>query len=116
MKTKGICVSCNENEAKNILEKAFEEKGFKVDHKGGSYVAEKGNRTMRLLFGGLAKYEKMEFDLTPRSDQTVVTLKKASSGISGGLLGASEAEKGFNKMVNHVVDKFKSSGVKFTYE
>ena len=116
MKSTGICATCYETRAQNIVETAFKDKGSKIQYKGTTGVAEKGNRTMRLLFGALVDYQKFEFDLSKRSEETVVNLKKASSGISGGLIGASQAEKAYNTIVKNVESKFQQNGVQVRVE
>lgn len=55
----------------------------------GTY--EKGNRTMRILFGAFVKYNK--FQLSTRAvadDEVELTAQRSTSGFSGGLIGMNQ--------------------------
>lgn len=54
----------------------------------GQGVYEKGNRTMRLLFGGFCKYYKVKLSVDGTDPQNIkVRLLNGSSGMSGGAMG-----------------------------
>ncbi|MBN1389924.1 MAG: hypothetical protein JXA22_04705 [Candidatus Thermoplasmatota archaeon] len=112
MKETGICVNCDSEKAKNIVEESFKEKGFKVDYDGNNGVAEKGSKMMRMFFGGFADYYKIEFDVHTKKNDSVVNIKKRSSGISGGLVGASKAENMYNSVIQDLITKFEGSGIR----
>jgi len=111
MKETGICVGCDLQKAKSLVENSFKGKGFKVEYKGNSGVAEKGSKMMRMFFGALVDYHKLEFEVTKKKDESIITVKKKSSGISGGVIGASKAEKMYNTVVQDLITEFKGAGI-----
>lgn len=60
---------------------------------------EKGNRTMRILFGAFSKYFKFFLQIVEESDQTItVSLGTQTSGMSGGLIGIKQVKDELKKM------------------
>ena len=111
MKNHNILVGCDEARAKSVVEHALNENGFKITCNGATGVAEKGNRIMRLFFGAFVEYHKVEFCFERQNDGTIVTLSKASTGFSGGLIGVSQVDKGFKQITEKVQSKFMENGI-----
>lgn len=60
---------------------------------------EKGNRTMRILFGAFSKYFKFFLQIVEESDQTItVSFGTQTSGMSGGLIGIKQVKDELKKM------------------
>lgn len=60
---------------------------------------EKGNKTMRLLFGAFSKYFKFYMQINEESNQTItVSLGTQTSGMSGGLIGIKQVKDEIKKM------------------
>ncbi|PID27436.1 MAG: hypothetical protein CR982_05695 [Candidatus Cloacimonadota bacterium] len=57
----------------------------------GSYV--KGNRTLRIILGSFAKYFKFNIITTLNSDEVRLEVKKATSGMIGGIIGVGQVKK-----------------------
>lgn len=78
-----------------LLEKAAEilsSSGY--SKQGDSLVFEKGNRTMRILFGAFSKYYKFMIVLNENEDKTLeMGLKSESTGMSGGVIGMNQVKK-----------------------
>lgn len=63
----------------------------------GQGVYEKGNRTMRLLFGGFCKYYKFKLSIDSSDIENIkVRVLSYSSGLSGGLLGLNKVKRETN--------------------
>lgn len=63
----------------------------------GQGVYEKGNRTMRLLFGGFCKYYKFKLSIDSSDLENIkVRVLSYSSGLSGGLLGLNKVKRETN--------------------
>lgn len=84
----------SQSELENIIDSSMQSIGYK--HLGNG-VYEKGSRTMRLLFGAFCKYFKFQVSLDASDPQNIlVGVKKASSGMSGGLIGVNQIK---NEMI-----------------
>ncbi len=58
----------------------------------GAY--ERGNRTMRILFGAFVKYFKFSISVSVAGpEELAVNVKRTTSGISGGVVGVSQVQK-----------------------
>ncbi|NJO88100.1 MAG: hypothetical protein HC831_03400 [Chloroflexia bacterium] len=78
---------------KNI-EETLNSNGYKlVEGRGTNAVYEKGNRTMRLLFGAFVKYYKFMVQMQEVNSAIDLRITKHSSGMSGGLIGVSQVKK-----------------------
>lgn len=78
---------------KNI-EETLSANGYKLVEGGGTNaVYEKGNRTMRILFGAFVKYYKFMVQLQEADSSLDLRITKHSSGMSGGLIGVSQVKK-----------------------
>lgn len=59
----------------------------------GSGFFEKGNRTMRLLFGAFCKYFKFQVSVDDTNPENLVlTISKSTTGISGGVIGYNQVK------------------------
>jgi hypothetical protein len=68
--------------------------GYKLVEGGGTNsVYEKGNRTMRILFGAFVKYFKFMVQMQEADSSIDLRVTKHSSGMSGGLIGISQVKK-----------------------
>ncbi|NTE03063.1 hypothetical protein G6M26_41185 [Agrobacterium tumefaciens] len=72
----------------------FEMQEYKViDQQFGNLILEKGNRTMRILFGAFVKYFKFSVTITQTAqNELTVNIFQQSSGISGGLIGMNQVK------------------------
>lgn len=85
-----------------IVHEALKKEGYKlISGLPGNGTYEKGDRTMRLLFGAFVKYSKLESQ-TYLGDDGVSRLKigRASSGMSGGLIGMNQVKKEMQKIAD----------------
>jgi hypothetical protein len=74
--------------------------GYKLVEGGGTNaVYEKGNRTMRILFGAFVKYYKFMVQMQEANSAIELRITKHSSGISGGLIGISQVKKELARLV-----------------
>lgn len=87
----GIDSSQLANSANDLLIKD----GYKLtDGQLGNASYEKGNRTMRLLFGAFVKYSKIHVATDIRTDSVSrLTVDRKTSGMSGGLIGVNQVKK-----------------------
>lgn len=71
------------------LDSKFASWGYKVESGSpGNASYEKGNRTMRILFGAFVTYFKFTVVVSENSDGIIkVGVQKTTSGMSGGLIG-----------------------------
>ncbi len=74
--------------------------GYKlISGQKGNGDYEKGNRTMRLLFGAFVKYFKFSVKLKSADNQTFeLMVVKTSSGISGGLIGMGQVKNELRRL------------------
>ena len=70
----------------------FKQWGYKpIEGQSGNANYEKGNRTMRILFGAFIKYFKFTVSVSDEMDGVYkVGVNKYSSGMSGGLIGMNQ--------------------------
>ncbi|WP_392560192.1 hypothetical protein [Orbus mooreae] len=81
----------SDNEFRKIIEQTMLARGYRNI---GDDVYEKGNGTLRMLFGAFYKHYKME--IMPQylgDDQVRVSIKKRSSGFAGGVFGINQIQK-----------------------
>lgn len=80
----------SQSELEKIIDSTMASNGYK--HLGNG-VYEKGNRVIRLLIGAMHKYFKFQISLDATNpDEIKVGLKKATSGMSGGLIGMNQVK------------------------
>lgn len=71
---------------------------FEYKHLGQG-IYEKGNRTMRILFGGFCKYYKFKLSVDASDPQNIkVRVLNGSSGMSGGALGVAKVRKEIDRL------------------
>lgn len=82
------------------LHNFFLSSGYKLIHgHPGNGMYERGNHTMRLLFGAFVKYFKFGVSLADQPDGTFrVWFKRETSGFSGGLIGIQQVKNEFTRV------------------
>ncbi len=88
----------SDQELANHVSGTFLKRGYKL--KGNSYEGsyEKGDRTLRLLFGAFVKYFKFKIKI----ENNKLHIHKESSGMSGGLIGMNQVNKEFDAIVQEL--------------
>ena len=77
-------------EMERMVEQVMLQGGYKNK---GNGVYERGSRTMRLLLGAMHKYFKYEITMVLINPTDIrVEVKKATSGMSGGLIGVNQVK------------------------
>lgn len=80
----------SQSELEKIIDSTMVSKGYK--HLGNG-LYEKGNRMLRLLLGAMHKYFKFQVSLDASNPEEIkVGVKKATSGMSGGLIGMNQVK------------------------
>ncbi|MBI5538787.1 MAG: hypothetical protein HY951_01910 [Bacteroidia bacterium] len=76
------------------VDKFFKSSGYKLkDGIPGNATYEKGNKTMRILFGAFAKHFLFQAKTYANEPDTVkVTVVKGTNGIAGGLVGMKQVK------------------------
>jgi hypothetical protein len=76
------------------VDKFFKSSGYKLkEGKPGNATYEKGNKTMRILFGAFAKHFLFQIKTYSNEPDTVkVTVVKGTNGIAGGLVGMKQVK------------------------
>jgi hypothetical protein len=94
--------------AKQTIQRIFEQKGFKVEWNDQySGKATRGSKGMNIAFGAFAQHYVIDFQVTPSSDQvTAIRLIRSSSGWWGSVAGAYKTEKQYKKIVDMVSNQF----------
>lgn len=64
----------------------------------GNATYEKGNRVARLLLGAFYKYYKFDVAVHENDGAPRVNVRKATSGMSGGLIGVNQVKKEFKRL------------------
>ena len=92
-----LCVFANisKEELHQKIKQKMADAGYKaLSESIGNTVYEKGNRTMRLLFGIFVNYFKCSIHISENeNNQIEVFVKKETTGLSGGLIGMSQVDK-----------------------
>lgn len=87
------------------VEETLVANGYKLVEGGGTNaVYEKGNRTMRILFGAFVKYYKFMVQMQEVNSTIELKITKHSSGISGGLIGISQVKKELARLAELMKD------------
>lgn len=91
--------NCTKEEVDNKLNLFFTSEGYKLKSAEGEVrTYEKGNRTMRILFGAFIKYHKQSVTIKNNADLFSLMLLKDSTGMSGGLIGMNQVKKEFARL------------------
>jgi len=63
-------------------------------------IFEKGNRTLRILFGAFCKYFKFRIVIEPyNADEVKVKIEKETTGMSGGAIGMNQVKNEYNNLL-----------------
>lgn len=90
---------CNKDELENKLNLFFTSEGYRVKSAEGEIrTYEKGNRTLRILFGAFVKYHKQSVTIKNQGDLFSLMLLRDSTGMSGGLIGMNQVKKEFARL------------------
>lgn len=91
-----VYTGVSQEELEQLIDQRMRSIGFK--HLGhGMY--EKGNRTMRLILGGLSKYLKFKITMDGRDTQNLkVGVEKGMTGFMGGALGIVQMNNAFGEL------------------
>jgi hypothetical protein len=83
-----------QDELNNEVDKLFKSSGYKIkEGKPGNATYEKGNKTMRILFGAFVKHFVFQIKTYANEPDVVkVTVVKGTSGITGGLIGLKQVK------------------------
>ncbi|MBK8977428.1 MAG: hypothetical protein IPM29_16070 [Planctomycetes bacterium] len=98
---------------RGMLDDVFDQNRFRTAWSGArTGVAKKGNRAMNVLFGALAQYHEIGFELRPQgADRLAVRLQRQTSGFWGGLIGAANTKKRFRAVRDLLADHFEEHGI-----
>lgn len=85
-----------------IVHEALKKEGYKlISGMPGNGTYEKGDRTMRLLFGAFVKYSKLDSKTYQGEDGVSrLAINRATSGMSGGLIGMGQVKKEMQKVAD----------------
>jgi hypothetical protein len=87
-------------ELSNRLHQQFNTAGYKVlqTYAGGA-LYEKGNYTMRILFGAFVKYFKFSVQITDGGNGLLnISVLRQTSGMSGGLIGMNQVKNEMQRL------------------
>ncbi len=93
-----IYSNCSKQDLDQIIHDRLISAGYSIKEGiPGNGTYSKGNRTMRLIFGAFVKYFKLRI-FTNQTEQGTVRaeFRKATSGMSGGLIGMNQVKKELN--------------------
>lgn len=86
----GIDAGTLANNADQLLKKD----GYNlIEGQVGNGTYEKGNRTMRILFGAFVKYSKIHVASNSQGETAKLVVDRKTSGMSGGLIGMNQVKK-----------------------
>jgi hypothetical protein len=87
------------NQLANTANQVLTNDGYKlIEGQVGNAVYEKGNRTMRLLFGAFVKYSKIYVESRSTAEISKLTVDRRTSGMSGGLIGVNQVKKEMDRV------------------
>lgn len=90
---------CTQEELDNKINLFFTSEGYKLKSSVGEIrTYERGNRTMRILFGAFSKYHKQSVTIKHEGELFSVMLHRDSSGMSGGVIGMNQVRKEFARL------------------
>ena len=83
----------------NKLNLFFSSEGYSLKSTEGEIrTYEKGNRTLRILFGAFTKYHKQSVTVKQQGELYSLMLHRDSTGMSGGLIGMNQVKKEFHRL------------------
>jgi hypothetical protein len=90
----------SKDELDKKIDKQLLSSGYRMtDGKLGNATYVKGNRTLRILFGAFVKYFKfIVVSTSNNSDEVKVEVKRATSGMSGGLIGVGQVKNELKRL------------------
>lgn len=89
----------NDNELATAIAMFMKDNGYiLIEGNVTNAVFEKGNRSMRLLFGAFVKYYKISVNVQDKR----ATIGSASAGFSGGLIGVNQVKKEVLRISNEL--------------
>ncbi|MBC5647949.1 hypothetical protein [Christensenella tenuis] len=102
--------------ARNTVYAALENQGFALTHiDDWSADAERGSSGASVLLGAFAgkkgRHVKLRVTCESSPEGTVITLMQGTSGVSGGLIGVSQASALYSDLYNTVGLTFQNAGV-----
>lgn len=97
---------------RDALGAIFLHAGWKVDWETPwSGIATKGNKTMNILFGALAQYHEVKFQIGANPDgSTTLMLYRSGSGCAGGLIGMAAVKSSFRNVGDMVQHHYAHTG------
>lgn len=102
----------NENELKGILSDLMLSNGYRLSSdQNNILIYERGNRVLRILFGAFVTYHKQKFYIVPEGNKTELIFEKASSGMSGGLIGMNAVRKEFDKLKELLKNRLETESI-----
>jgi hypothetical protein len=107
-----IVVSGEPARARSTAVEALESRGFALTWTDEwACTAETGTRGRQLLLGGFAPHVQVGLSLHAVDVGSVVRLTRASTGMSGGLMGRAKAVKQFDRVAGDLSAVFSAAGV-----
>lgn len=90
----------NQEDLMKKAEEVFITSDYKIiSENSGEITFEKGNRTMRILFGAFVKYFKFQVRIEATDEgQLKLHMKRATTGMSGGLIGMNQVTKEIERL------------------
>lgn len=90
---------CTQEELDNKINLFFTSEGYRLKSSAGEIrTYERGNRTLRILFGAFSKYHKQSVTIKHEGDLFSVMLHRDSTGMSGGVIGINQVRKEFARL------------------
>lgn len=83
----------------NTADQLLNKDGYKlIEGQVGNGTYEKGNRTMRVLFGAFVKYSKIHVASKSQDEIAQLVVDRKTSGMSGGLIGMNQVKKEMERL------------------
>ena len=116
MKGHKFLVSGDPTVARNTVYATLQNQGFTLSQiNDWSAHAERGSSGESIVLGALAgkqgRHVKVHISCNSAPEGTVITLTQGTSGISGGVIGMSQANKIYSDIYNTVGAAFQNAGV-----
>lgn len=97
---------------RTLLETTLEADNWRVhwtnDRKGSARL---GKKALYFLFGGLAQYYEIGFELAEHDGATTLNLYRLGDGVFGGLVGMKKVKKQFETVSESVRSSFERAGL-----
>ena len=89
-----IYSDCTQESISQLIENVFNADGYSTKSGNlGDRTYVKGNRVARLLLGAFYKYFEFYVGAGEHEGDVIIRVRKASSGMSGGLIGVNQVKK-----------------------